>query len=122
MTSEDCHAFDHMLVLHGEVPPMRYEGIHKNLGPQYVRGIVEETATRRATIWNTYSVNKEDIWVSRTRLPITGTVDRRVNDSFEDAATVDDLELWNTYSPYGRPFPVVGEPGNEANHCLGTAR
>jgi hypothetical protein len=119
MTSEDCHAFDQMLVLHGELPPMRYEGIHKNLGPQYVRGIAEGNGNPPDNhLWNTYSVNKEDIWMSRTRLPITGTVDRPGNDSFEDAATVDGLELWNIYSPQWSPVSVVGEPENEANHCL----
>ena len=119
MTSEDCHAFDHMLVLHGEVPPMRYEGIHKNLGPQYVRGIAEGNGNPPGDhLWNTYSMNKEDIWVSRSRLPVTGTVDRPVNESFEDATTTDDLELWNRYSPQWAPISVVRDPGNEANQCL----
>jgi len=119
MTNEDCHAFDHMLVLHGEVPPMRYEGIHKNLGPQYVRGIAEGNGNPPGNhLWNTYSVNKEDIWLSRTRLPVPGTVDHPVNESFEDAATVDDLELWNIYSPQWAPISVVRDPANEANQCL----
>ena len=34
MTSDDCHEFDNMLCLHGEVSPLRYQGMHKNLGPQ----------------------------------------------------------------------------------------
>jgi hypothetical protein len=39
MTSEDGHLFDDMLCLRGEVPLKRYQGLHKNTGPQYYRGI-----------------------------------------------------------------------------------
>jgi hypothetical protein len=119
MTSEDCHEFDNMLVLHGEVPPVRYQGIHKNLGPQYVRGIAEGNGNPPGNhLWNTYSVNKEDIWVSRVRLPVAGTVEQDVEESFEAAATEADLEYWNLYSPQWAPISVVREPGNRENRCL----
>jgi len=119
MSSEECHAFDNMLVLDGEVPPLRYQGIHKNLGPQYVRGIAEGNGNPPGNhLWNTYSVNKEDIWVSRTRLPVIGTVEAPVNESFQVAVTEADLEFWNLYSPQWAPISVVSEPGNAANRCL----
>jgi len=42
---------------------MRFSGIFKNLGPQYVRGIEEGNGNPPGLhLWNTYSMNKEDIW------------------------------------------------------------
>ena len=119
MTSKDCHVFDHMSVVHGELPPMRYQGIHKNLGPQYVRGIAEGNGNAPGNhLWITYSMNKEDIWVSRMRVPLASTVDHPVNEDFETAVSTHDLEFWNLYSPQWAPISVVCEPGDAANRCL----
>jgi hypothetical protein len=35
-------------------------------------------------MWLTYSVNKEDIWVSRVPVPVVGGVGGPVNDRFAD--------------------------------------
>jgi hypothetical protein len=119
MTSEDCCNFDGMLVLHGEVPPIRYQGLHKNLGPQYVRGIDEGNGQPPGKyLWNTYSMHKEDLWVSRTRLPVTGGVDRDVAEDFNSAKTEADLELWNLYMPRWAPVSVVQDPVDAQNRCL----
>jgi hypothetical protein len=108
--------FDRMFCLHGEVPPMRYQGLHKNYGPQYFRGIVEGNGNPPGDeMWNTYSVNKEDIWVSQTRVPISGSVADEVSDDFNQAGTVSDLALWNIYSLKWAPV-VVGKEGQ--NNCL----
>ncbi len=117
MTSEDCHEFDNMLVVHGEVPPLRYEGMHKNLGPQYVRGIAEGNGNPPGGhLWLTYSVNKEDIWVTRVRVPVSGRTDTHVTEDFERARTESDLELWNLYSPQWAPVTITSAPGG--GRCL----
>jgi hypothetical protein len=98
IVGEDGHTFDSMFCLTGEVSPMRYQGIHKNTGPQYFRGIVEGNGNPPGNeMWITYSMNKEDIWVSRTRVPITGSVSEEVNDSFDNINSVQNLDLWNLY-------------------------
>ena len=119
MTSDDCRDFADMLCLHGEVPPMRFSGIFKNLGPQYVRGIEEGNGNPPGLhLWNTYSMNKEDIWVSRTRVPVTGTVTAPVRDNFNDVTSSQDLEWWNLYQPQWAPINVLEDPHQPGNKCL----
>jgi hypothetical protein len=80
-------------VVHGELPLQRYVGLNKNVGPQYVRGISEwsnDSSWNDGALWVAYSVNKEDIWVSRIPLG-----------SSEDA--------WNTYSPKWAPAEAHGD-------------
>ena len=113
IVGDDGHTFDRMFCLRGEVPPMRYQGLHKNYGPQYFRGIVEGNGNPPGDeMWTTYSVNKEDIWVSRTRVPITGTVVEEVSDDFNRADTVSDLTWWNIYSPQWAPVTIGKEGQN----------
>jgi hypothetical protein len=119
MSGDDGYEFDNMLCLEGEVPPMRYQGIHKSKGPQYIRGIVEGNGDPPGKyMWNTFSVNKEDIWVSRVTVPIRGTVDSHVNDDFEKAATEADLDLWNLYVPKWAPITISADPQKAGNKCL----
>jgi hypothetical protein len=118
MTSEDGYSFDNMLCLHGEHPPKRYYGWAKNSGPQYIRGIFEGNGDPPGEhMWNTYSMSKEDIWVSRTRLPISGIVDQHVNQDFEGLKSETDLEWWNLYVPRWAPIKVINLPGGD-NHVL----
>lgn len=118
MTSDDCRDFDNLLCLHGEVPPMRFQGTHKSFGPQYVRGIEEGNGRPPGDhLWNTYSMHKEDIWVSRTRVPVGGTVDAHVNENFDVSGSVADLEFWNLYAPLWAPVSLVQEAGRP-NQCL----
>lgn len=119
MTSKNCRDFNTMLCLHGEVPPMRYTGLFKNLGPQYVRGILEGNGNPPGSfLWLTYSVNKEDIWVSRTRIPVIEMVTEHVNENFNDKVCVDELELWNLYQPLWARIGIVQDPHNEDNSVL----
>lgn len=118
MTSENGYEFDNMLNLNGEVPPTRYYGFAKNTGPQYIRGIIEGNGTPPGNyMWNTYSMNKEDIWVTRTRVPISGIVDNYVNENFEDVNSESELEYWNLYIPQWAPIDIVKVPG-EKNKVL----
>jgi len=119
ITSDDGYEFDNMLVVHGEVPPMRYQGIHKNYGPQYVRGIVEGNGNPPGNeMWLTYSVNKEDMWVSSVPVPITGKVEHNVKEDFDNLHNEADLNLWNLYVPQWAPISIVADPRNENNRCL----
>jgi len=118
MTSDDGHSFDDMLCLHGEVPPMRHYGWAKNQGPQYIRGIFEGNGNPPGNhMWNTYSMSKEDIWVSRSRLPITGIVKNHVFQDFDDLKSEDELELWNFHIPKWAPIEVIVPTGTD-NHVL----
>ncbi len=111
MTSDDAHIFDDLLCLNGEVPPMRFFGMHKNYGTQYFRGIVEGNGNPLGDhIWNTYSVNKEDIWVTRTPVPIRGTVAQHFSQDFEKASDESELSMWNLYMPRWAPISIVEDP------------
>ena len=73
---DDGVTFSGMRVVFGDKPPMRHPGLHKNAGPQYVRGISEwssDGSWKDGAMWVAYSVNKEDIWVSRIPVPIGGS-------------------------------------------------
>ncbi len=83
-----------MRVVHGELPLQRYVGLNKNVGPQYVRGISEwsnDGSWKDDALWVAYSVNKEDIWISR--IPLTNSAD-----------------AWNTYSPKWAPVSLTKAP------------
>jgi hypothetical protein len=101
VTGDDGYRFDEMLLVQGEVPPQRYAGHWKDFGPQYVRGILEGNGSPPdGALWVTYSMNKEDIWVSRVPVPITGQVAEPVSDMPMTAAA---LERWNITSPRWAP-------------------
>lgn len=120
MTSTDSAAFSNLLAVHGEVPDQRFPGAFKNIGPQYVRGIIEGNGTppdSAAATWVTYSVNKEDIWVSRVPVPIRSRVDEPVQDDFESAAVGSLPADWNIYSPAWAPVQVV-QLEKDGGHAL----
>ena len=98
VTGDDGILFDNMLLVHGEVPPRRFFGRAKDFGPQYVRGIQEGNGTPPETdMWVTYSVNKEDIWISRIPLPIRYSIDGPVEDMFDDLDVAGEIPEWNIY-------------------------
>jgi len=85
------------LTISGDVPPLWYQnpfpgkadgkggymnldggGLtdNKDIGPQYVRGVEAfDSPPSSDSIWLTYSLNKENIWVAEVPTPIRGTVD-----------------------------------------------
>ncbi|MEI6358636.1 MAG: hypothetical protein WCP53_16280, partial [Verrucomicrobiota bacterium] len=108
-TGDDGINFDNLLTVQGEVPPRRYDGLDKAFGPQYVRGITERYGQPPGNaIWVTYSMNKDDIWVSRVPVPVRGTVDQPVNDTF-DTGSFEDLPL-NIYSPKLAQVRLANDP------------
>lgn len=109
--SDDGINYNNLLVVHGEVPPRRYGGHSKDLGPSYVRGIVEGNGyPLDGDLWVTYSVNKEDIWVSRIPVPIRATVDNPVDDDFSMMKTGKYVPGWNIYCPKWAEVSVVEFP------------
>ena len=104
-TSEDGLAYDDMLLVHGEVPPMRFGGFWKDYGPQYMRGIAEGIERPDDSLWIAYTVNKEDVWVARLPLPITGVETRQeLENGFEE---------FTVYSPKWAPVTVTKLPSLE---------
>ena len=120
-TSDDGITFTNMRVIHGEVSPQRYAGRAKGGGPQYLRGVAEwggdAPSLDKNSIWVIYSVNKEDIWVSRIPVPIVAEIREPVHDTFEEIAPGARVPGWNTYSPLWAPVRIISEPGT-ANKCL----
>lgn len=113
MTSADSATFTDLLAVHGELPDQRFGGYLKNMGPQYVRGIVEGNGTppdAASAFWLTYSVNKEDIWVARVPVPVTASAAGPVSDDFESAAPGTLPAGWNIYSPLWAPVRIVEAP------------
>lgn len=109
ITGDDGIVFDDLLVLQTEVPVARFTGKFKNPGSNYVRGIAEGNGQPPGSaFWVTYSMNKEDLWVSSVPTPVTGRVTEPVRDDFESAA---DLARWNIYSPQWAPVTVSREQG-----------
>ena len=87
-------------LVNGEVTPERHYGLYKSFGPQYTRGILEGNGTPPdGDLWVTYSNNKEDIWVSRIKVPVALTATEHAHRDFSDYATLADMTDWNVYSP-----------------------
>ena len=111
VTGDDGIIYDNMLVVHGEVPPRRFFGRWKDFGPNYTRGIVEGNGNPPGNdMWLTYSVNKEDIWVSRVPLSVKYSVTGEVNDNFDKLEVNGAVPDWNIYAPQWAPVNVVAFP------------
>jgi hypothetical protein len=116
--SADASEFRGLYTVHGELPDQRFGGAFKNMGPQYVRGIVEGNGKAPdSALWLTYSVNKEDIWVSRVPVPVTARVTGAIDENFETTPLGWLPEGWNIYSPAWAPVRVV-EGGKGQGHVL----
>lgn len=110
-TSKNGLDYTDLSLVNGEITPMRYGGNYKSYGPQYVRGIEEGNGKPAdGKLWVTYSMNKEDIWVSGIPVPVSTTVNNHVNDDFSKMPADKALALWNIYSPLWAPVKV--EDGN----------
>ncbi len=117
-TSDDGILFDDMLIVQGEVPPRRFFGRWKDYGPCYVRGIVEGNGDPPGDdMWLTYSMNKEDIWVSRIPVPIRYAVNHSVRDDFDQLDAKGHIDSWNIYAPIWAPISIESEQ-NTSNKYL----
>jgi hypothetical protein len=118
MTSGDGQHFSNLLAVHGQLPDQRYPGLYKNMGPQYVRGILPGNGNPPGDdMWLTYSVNKEDIWVSKVPVPVSGKGPSPQPDEFEQTPHGKMPASWNIYRPLWAPVQVI-DAGGEAGHVL----
>jgi hypothetical protein len=118
VTGDDGILFDQMLCIQGEVPARRFAGKYKDFGSQYNRCVEEGNGrTPGPDLWDTYSINKEDIWVTRVPVPVRERVDGPVHDTFDNLKAGGSVTDWNTYSPRWAPVSVVDFP-SAANKSL----
>ncbi|OIN58686.1 exo-alpha-sialidase [Arsenicibacter rosenii] len=110
-TSTDGLNYTNLLLVNGEISPMRYGGAYKSYGPQYVRGIEEGNGTPPdGNLWVTYSMNKEDIWVSKIPVPVTDVVTTHANEDFNQLPAGNELANWNSYSPLQATVKIEKQP------------
>ena len=106
-TSADGLNYTTLNLVHGEITPMRYGGNYKSYGPQYTRGIQEGNGIPYdKNMWVTYSMNKEDMWVSRIPVPVKITPTTQANDNLDKYSKINDLTDWNIYSPLWAPVSL----------------
>lgn len=111
VTGDDGILYDNMLIVQGEVPPRRFFGRWKDFGPCYVRGIEEGNGNPPGNdLWLSYSMNKEDIWVSRVPTPVRYSVKGPVADNFDELTVNGGVTDWNIYAPRWAPIAVVNTP------------
>lgn len=111
ITSDDGIIFDNMVLVQGEVPPRRFYGRWKDFGPCYTRGISEGNGNPPGKdMWLTYSMNKEDMWVSRVPTPVRYSINTPVNDHFNQLVRGKSIPDWNIYSPAWAPVTIANFP------------
>lgn len=118
VTGDDGIIFDNMLCIQGEVPPRRFAGRYKDFGSQYNRVVEEGNGkTPGPDLWVTYSMNKEDIWVTRIPIPVRDRVTKPVHDTFDGLDAGGQVTDWNIYSPRWSPVGIAEFP-SAANKSL----
>ncbi|MDW8262969.1 MAG: hypothetical protein RMJ35_10635, partial [Phycisphaerales bacterium] len=113
VTSDDGVTYSDMRIVQGELPIQRYEGADRSIGPQYVRGIShwsdDGSRAPEPVLWLVYSMNKEDIWVSRVPLPIRAEVAPNPGGREGPALAARSWEDWNLYVPkWAKIDPIEG--------------
>jgi len=112
--SNDGLEYKNLLLVNGEITTMRYGGAYKSYGPQYVRGILEGNGTPPdGKLWVTYSMNKEDIWVSSIPVPVTSQVNSHVQEVFDKLPEGEELSFWNVYSPLWAQVAIEKKNGRK---------
>lgn len=116
-TSMDGLEYTDLYLVHGDITPMRYGGNYKSRGPQYVRGIQENNGTPPdGNMWVTYSMNKEDMWVAKIRVPVTNMATSHADEVFDNMPEGKELDVWNIYSPLRAPVKI--EKRNDGKRWL----
>ena len=97
-------------LVNGEVTPERHGGKYKSYGPQYTRGIQEGNGVPPdSNLWVTYSMNKEDIWASRVKVPVRLAATAQADENFTRYGRLADMNDWNIYSPLWAPVTLDGK-------------
>lgn len=106
-TGENGSDFYELMAITPEVSPHKYAGLYKNLGPQYMRGIAEANPKPEdGRFYLAYTVNKEDVWVSGTQVPITAIETEEIHENFDGYSAGDMPNDWNIYSPVWSPVKM----------------
>lgn len=93
--------------------------MHKRIGPQYFGGIIEVTGNPPGDDARVVHImNKEDIWISKIRVPITGSVEEEVNQDCEELDNIGDLDLCNIFNTQWTPSSILNDPFDNKNKCL----
>lgn len=99
-------------LVYGEVPPMRYAGNYKSFGPQYARGIQEGNGTPPdGDLWVTYSVGKEDMWITHIPVPVLVNAPAHADENFANFKKLADLSMWNLNSYVWAPVSLEEKAG-----------
>ena len=105
--SKDGLDYTNLLLVNGEITSMRYGGAYKSYGPQYVRGIEEGNGLPPdGNMWVTYSMNKEDIWVAKTPVPVLDKVTTHPDEVFSKMPAGQELKYWNYNSGLWAPVSL----------------
>ena len=113
-TSKDGLQYTNLFVVNGDISPLRYGGAYKSYGPQYTRGIQEGNGeVPGGNLWVTYSMNKEDIWVSEIPVPVTDEAKVHANEVFNNMPDGKELKDWNYYSPIMAPVGIEKMPNGK---------
>jgi hypothetical protein len=110
--SDDGLNYKNLLLVNGEITSLRYGGAYKSYGPQYVRGLEANAVSPDGNCWVTYSMNKEDIWVSCIPIPVKDKEEHDVNEDFNKLPEANALKEWNIYSPIWAPVTIEKLPDN----------
>lgn len=99
-------------LVYGDVPPMRYAGNYKSFGPQYPRGIQEGNGTPPdGDLWVSYSVGKEDMWITHIPVPVQTKATTQANEDFANYKKLADLKSWNLNSYVWAPVSLEQKAG-----------
>lgn len=110
-TSDDGIDYKDLLLVNGEISTMRYGGNYKSYGPQYVRGIIEGNGVPPdGNLWVTYSMNKEDLWVSSIPVPVTSKTVIYPDEVFNLMPRGQELKYWNIFSPMWATVKIEALP------------
>lgn len=118
--SDDGEHFRDMRLVQGELPIQRYAGADRSIGPQYCRGISRWSSDGSRgddAMWLVYSMNKEDIWVSRVPLPVATGGPATIDDDLARFASGPIVPGWNTYQPKWASVRVDGPPAGLRLEC-----
>lgn len=112
--SNDGLHYTNLLLVNGEITSLRYGGAYKSYGPQYVRGIQEmDGLPPDGNMWVTYSMNKEDMWISKIPIPVEDKETANVKDVFGIMKDGEELKRWNIFSPGWCPVTIEKNAGSK---------
>ena len=107
--SKDGLEYTTLNLVHGEILRCAMEEITNHM----VLNIPVHSGRKRSPadgdLWVSYSVNKEDMWISRIPVPVEINASAHADDDFSKSGSIAELTNWNIYSPVWAPVSLEGE-------------